>query len=306
MAKRNPRQVVVVEEKDRIRVGATASQLHAFSEDVKYLWCPPSSSSSGDNNNIPILEHPPTALEFSRDYVSRSRPCIIRNALLLTDEENNNNSSRPLQLTLDDICDLVDPDETMLMVDVTPDGQGDCVRTTTTVSSQNQEVFVQPKECQMTLKDFRDRLRRQEQRNDGNNGNDDDLENNADIHLDIHQRPLVRLICEDDDDATTSSDDDDDSPPPLPENSVVYYSRQVRTDTKYSVCTCGCMDPPCIDYAYCMMCTVCIIDTANSHSHIYTPCSIIRLLFVPFIIIERLFTNRTSHGIARDTFDQSK
>jgi hypothetical protein len=96
-----------------------------------------------------------------------------------------------MQLTLDDICDLVDPDETMLMVDVTPDGQGDCVRTTTVVSSQNQEVFVQPKECQMTLKVFRDRLRRQEQRNNGKN---DDLENNADIHLDIHQRPLVRLI----------------------------------------------------------------------------------------------------------------
>jgi hypothetical protein len=118
---------------------------------------------------------------------------------------------------------------------------------------------VQPKECQMTLTDFRDRLRRQEQRNNDHN---DDLvivgvkeglskeENNADV--DIHQRPLVHRLF-DCDDATTSSDD-----LPLPENSVVYYSRQVRTRT-YWILLCGCMmDPSCMDYAYC------ILDTANS------------------------------------------
>ncbi|KAL7577605.1 hypothetical protein ACA910_015126 [Epithemia clementina (nom. ined.)] len=123
---------------------ASQAAIESLSEDVEYLWCQSSSSS------IPIYHEPPSALDFFRNHVSVSRPCIIRNAILCPDENHNNDgddndddvgatttttssSSHPLQLTLDDL--LEQTPNLMLYVDVTPDGHGDCLRKTTTTTT---------------------------------------------------------------------------------------------------------------------------------------------------------------------------
>ena len=112
--------------------------LEHFSDTVASLWM----------SSIPRLSHPPTALDFLRDHVAPSRPCIIQNAIRCqagdnNSNNNNNNSSsnnnnqgrRPLLLTVDDIVQrLQQPDATrpeqsiQITVDVTPDGHGDCLR----------------------------------------------------------------------------------------------------------------------------------------------------------------------------------
>jgi hypothetical protein len=123
-----------------------------------------------------------------------------------------------LRLTLDDILERLGK-ETRLTVDVTPDGQGDSVRTTL----GGEEIFVQPKECNMTLQEFSERLRRPSSTNESPSSS-----------LDANGRPMVRL--HDDKDAllsTVSARNDDSgngtSTSHLPVDSVVYYSRQVRT-----------------------------------------------------------------------------
>ena len=119
---------------------ASREQLESFQEDVQYLWCP---------SNIPIYEEPPSAFDFLRNHVSVSRPCIIRNSIIVTPETDDNDVLVPLILTLDDLVERF-PDTTttttsssdddddkasssslqlpLLHVDVTPDGHGDCLR----------------------------------------------------------------------------------------------------------------------------------------------------------------------------------
>lgn len=50
---------------------ASRTVVEDFVDDVQYLWYPP-------GGVVPILDTPPTALQFLRDFVSPSRPCIIR------------------------------------------------------------------------------------------------------------------------------------------------------------------------------------------------------------------------------------
>ena len=54
-------------------LAATHENLESFHEDVQYLWC----------SDITVYEHPPSALHFLRNHVAVSRPCIIRNSILV-------------------------------------------------------------------------------------------------------------------------------------------------------------------------------------------------------------------------------
>jgi hypothetical protein len=214
-------------------LAAHNEQLERFSEDVGSLWCP-SSSSRRHNNNVVVLEHPPTPLEFSRDFVNASRPCIIRNAILEEEPKSNDDRPCPLLVTLDDIVQRldtnkkVDDDESstvVLTVDVTPDGHGDCVRTSVSSdTSHRKELFVQPNQVKMTVQDFRERLRRQERLHENKQNQQGEEE------VDANGRSLVRL-CNN----NNNSHNEESSKPPLkiPDDSVVYYSRQndcLRTD----------------------------------------------------------------------------
>ena len=158
-------------------ISISLDKLQNFSDDVGFLWA--------SNSKIPILEEPPSSLTFLREYVSMSRPCIIRNAIptppslqreckqqgkVLEKQKNH-----PLRLTLDDLVELAaqDGDEEMILtVDSTPDGHGDCVRTVWPNDNQrNQRIevkntrklkkmFVKPEEKKMSLTTFRKLLRK--------------------------------------------------------------------------------------------------------------------------------------------------
>jgi hypothetical protein len=54
--------------------------LESFADDVGSLWV---------QRRIPVLKEPPSSLDFLRDYVSCSRPCIIQNALLSSLDDDN-------------------------------------------------------------------------------------------------------------------------------------------------------------------------------------------------------------------------
>lgn len=167
------------------------SALESFSEDVGLLWCGPI---------IPTLHRPPTSLDFSRDYVARNRPCIIRNAMI--DQEGI-----PLHLTLDDIIDKINP-QTKITVDCTPDGHGDVVRAVKLADGSIQQTFVQPHEQDMTLEEFHKRLRLQP----GISSVDGPATHNG--------RQILSP-------ASQEEKVGDYSASALPDNSILYYSRQV-------------------------------------------------------------------------------
>jgi len=105
-------------------ISVTKEQLSKFSEDVSDLWVV-------QQQSIPILPEPPDALTFLREYVTLSRPCIIRNAIPRPAAKDDD--ARPyFHLTLDDIVEHCQEtqcaDSKCFHVDVTPDGFGDCVR----------------------------------------------------------------------------------------------------------------------------------------------------------------------------------
>lgn len=138
-------------QKNEIGLIAPTPALDSLSEDVTFLWL------SGQAS-IPVYDEVPSSLVFLRDHVALSRPCIIRNAVL--DKSEN---KCPLHLTLDD---LVDSDPTLsLVVDVTPDGQGDCLRLAQHQTlgckhkENSQRTFVKPFEHRMSISEFRSCLR---------------------------------------------------------------------------------------------------------------------------------------------------
>jgi jumonji domain-containing protein 7 len=139
---------------------ADKEALEVFSDDVGSLWCRP----------VAVLECPPDALTFLRDFVHLNVPCIIRNAITV----NKNGNDDALRLSLDDIIDRVGED-VVLTVNVTPDGHGDCVRDVLIDSSSNirddgnkslqrtesiRQMFVKPHEQQMSIAEFRQLLRK--------------------------------------------------------------------------------------------------------------------------------------------------
>jgi len=109
------------------------------------------------SSTITVLEQPPTPLEFMRNFVATSRPCIIKNVFL------EPKSNKTFGLTLDDIFEVTPP-TTVITVNVTPDGHGDCVRHVRNCACHKNEddeilMFVKPLEKQMTIDALRDGLR---------------------------------------------------------------------------------------------------------------------------------------------------
>jgi hypothetical protein len=210
---------------------ASCEQLESFNEDVQYLWCP---------SNIPVYDEPPSALNFLRNHVSVSRPCIIRNSIVRAPkiettgkDTTNDDVLVPLILTLDDLVERF-PDTTgnddddgkasspplmlpLLHVDVTPDGHGDCLRKVRvnvadinhddeSMIKEEKKVFVKPLEREMTIGAFRHHLRqgRNKQQQKG-----DDISD--------------RVFLEENTLQTTGNDDDDDQ---FLDDCALYYSRQ--------------------------------------------------------------------------------
>jgi len=191
------------------------SAIQTLSDDVGSLWCRP----------IATLDSPPDAFTFLRDFVHPNVPCIIRNAIM-SDVGNCGDVRDALTLTLDDVVENVGED-TMLTVDVTPDGHGDCVRTVLETMhhesdenniTQSRRMFVKPHEQSMDIKTFRDLLRKSSSLCDGANNTDLDelLLRQYSEHADIEDCDLNII-------------EGQDHPP------VVYYSRQndcLRTEMK--------------------------------------------------------------------------
>jgi Cupin-like domain len=162
-----------------VELVANHDLLREFSDDVAALWCcaPALGASSvrSQLDSVPVLDAPPSSLEFARDYVSRSRPCIIRNAILV-DKSNGGRTGGggggggggPLTMTLDDIRSVVPPDWP-ITADVTPDGHGDCIRRVKLPSKEREEsttpCFVKPLQEAMLFEEFCRRLRHQQQAN---------------------------------------------------------------------------------------------------------------------------------------------
>jgi Cupin-like domain len=152
---------------------ANPEALEAFSDNVSSLWL--SSSSSG--SAIPRIDHDLSVLEFYREFVARSRPCIL---------SRNTDLARPLpRWTVDDVQDLCcrsppghdgegnhHPEQHFITVNVTPDGHGDAIRTVVNriqVHDQDEglqpsepvteEVFLVPEQRRMAMDDFVTALR---------------------------------------------------------------------------------------------------------------------------------------------------
>jgi hypothetical protein len=166
------------------------SALESFKEDVGILWCSPI---------IPTLQRPPTSLDFSRDHVARSRPCIIRNAMI-------DKGGMPLHLTLDDITDKINS-QTKITVDCTPDGHGDVVRAVRLADGSIQQTFVQPHAQEMTLEEFHKRLKLQPGAP------------SVDGPADDFGRQILSPASQEGKVVDSASS--------LPDNSILYYSRQV-------------------------------------------------------------------------------
>ena len=205
---------------------ATKETLEAFSDDVASLWC--------GFGAIPVLDEPPSALTFLRDFVSPSRPCIIRNALLVRDNHhstpgdpfpfemvkqqqngnnnnNNNNDSshfhpdqrqdnvRPLQFSLDDLVEM-DP-QLELVVDASPDGEADVVRTVIDhATGKHHRLFVTPEQRRMTLADFRKQLRQgrrqqQKQEREQQNGEEEVEDNDLAFEEELYDENGKRIFA---------------------------------------------------------------------------------------------------------------
>lgn len=128
----------------RRRLVASANTLQSFHEDVQYLWTTPS--------GIPVYDEPPSPLDFLRNHVAVSRPCIIRNAI-------RGRGGMPLQVTLDELVEHFP--QLNLHVDITPDGHGDCLRQVSMPSegANTEKTFVKPMSYKMTVVDFCEHLR---------------------------------------------------------------------------------------------------------------------------------------------------
>lgn len=173
---------------------ADEEALETFSDDIGSLWCRP----------VAVLEQPPDAFTFLRDFVHPNVPCIIRNAIKSGDDA--------LRLSLDDIIDRVGED-VILTCDVTPDGHGDCVRNVLDCSRVRQ-AFVKPHEQQMSIAEFRRLLRK-----------DYDADKCNRIEEELEAFPL----CNNFDERETTNPSKRRSSP------VVYYSKQsdcLRTEMK--------------------------------------------------------------------------
>ncbi|KAI2503457.1 cupin-like domain-containing protein [Fragilaria crotonensis] len=138
---------------------ASQGALDAFSDNVSSLWAP---------STIPIIEplHHLSALEFCRDFVGRSRPCILRDTTASTSSSQRHVPPLP-RWSVDDIQRLCG-DDLEITVNVTPDGHGDAIRTIVArkccdddsfkdsdiEETKHEQVFLLPEERRMRMSSF--------------------------------------------------------------------------------------------------------------------------------------------------------
>jgi len=163
-------------------LAADRTAVESLSDDVSYLWGCRRAGGDGDGVLgavvvVPAYDEPPSPLQFSKNHVSKSRPCIVRNAVL---RRRRGTNCEPLTMTLDDVVDLMTKtdrdncDDVYITVDATPDGRGDCLRRvvdcdvdggdagnqTKSSAIQRTTFFVKPEERKMSLGQFRKALLR--------------------------------------------------------------------------------------------------------------------------------------------------
>lgn len=175
---------------------ASQEAVETFVEDVGLLWCP---------GTITVLDAPPTTVQFLRDFVALSRPCIIKNAIVAKQEEKAA-AAAAVALSLDALVEQ-NPD-LLLTVDVTPDGHGDCIRRVMD-NVEELRIFVQPAQRTITVADFRQKLRSTQKQRSA---------------LDVHSRVFSTCTSGDGDEGKHSSSssiaDEEETA------AVFYYSRQ--------------------------------------------------------------------------------
>lgn len=131
---------------------ANEESLRELASEVNDFWC-----CGGSIDRIDAPQSMQDVILFLREYVSTRRPCIIRNAFPHDDDRI------PNILTLDDILlhNNNNNHDCTIVVDVTPDGHGDCihhVKDTTTMDC-NKKMFVKPMQVSMTITQFTESLR---------------------------------------------------------------------------------------------------------------------------------------------------
>ena len=192
-----------------VELGASSALLDSFADDVGSLWC--SALSIGR-----LHRPPPSSIEFLRDYVSQSLPCIIENTI-----PDDTLAQQAFTIRLDELVEKCDASQVHLTVDVTPDGYGDIVRTVQVDNGTTKRIFVKPQEKTMTLIDFMNQLRSERGK----------------VHplfrscpFDPDGRAILPLIDEQQEEAHTDIPCCTTNPP-----QVLYYSRQndcLRTELK--------------------------------------------------------------------------
>jgi hypothetical protein len=163
---------------------ASKETIESFVDDVQSLWL------QSLRSTIPVLSQPPTAMEFLRNFVAVSRPCIIRNVPMSTHPPIDTiDPKTKCGITLDALVQMNPNLE--LTVDVTPDGYGDCLRRirkrpvsnrhddnvdtddhhddsqqapnpTVGAATKTTLCFVQPTQRTMTIQQFQQKLRQQQ------------------------------------------------------------------------------------------------------------------------------------------------
>jgi jumonji domain-containing protein 7 len=103
-----------------------------LARDTAELWAP---------SQVQVLPTAPDSLTFLRDFVSRSTPCVVRNAC---------EGWRAREWTLDYLSAAMSGDA-VVTVDVTPDGWGDAVKP---AGPNGAQWFVKPEERRMTMAEF--------------------------------------------------------------------------------------------------------------------------------------------------------
>ena len=224
---------------------ASSDAVHAFYDNVENLW------TAGD---VPVYDTLPNPLDFYRQHVARSRPCILRH--------HGKNGSDHWRLSWNELLtawtthcqqgkeEEEEEDEPCLWVDVTPDGHGDCLRrvktTTTTLAttaqSENdandnaaaspQSFFVKPMECRMTLAQFRKAIETNSKRKSLSLLDNDTTTDHAameyrifeTMHADASSKDQQQPQQEKQRGATTNLLTNPPTPPPS--QGVFYYSRQ--------------------------------------------------------------------------------
>jgi jumonji domain-containing protein 7 len=190
---------------------ASSTTLASFHDNVQYLWL----------QDIPIYDEPPSSIEFMKNHVLVSRPCIIRNAILMGNKQ-------ALTLTADEI--LTQYPQQKMNVDVTPDGHGDCLRKVVIVDGEcrGKEIFVEPMTMEMTMKEFVTGLRTRRK-----TARTKSKEKIMDRTFPISTTTTTTTTSSSAEGTTTNKDstrnDDDDgtaSSLPPPNEAVFYYSRQ--------------------------------------------------------------------------------